>query len=262
VLVKRFGYSLWIFILFLSLRVSGQLVQISGGIFKMGCNSCENDEKPEHEVTVSDFKMDSHEITDLQYDSCVQSGRCSPAHYEDSLCMIWDGKSFKKLIIQKSLRKPGFPVTCVTWHQAQAYCRSRGMKLPTEAQWEYAARGGAGNLYSWGNEPPTTDKCSYLESGGIQTVGKYKPNSFGLYDMTGNVWEWTADYYESEYYKYSESSNPSGPAAGLYRVIRGGGWYSTSAQLGASNRLWFSPDVPEASIGFRCVKSSPSATNR
>jgi formylglycine-generating enzyme required for sulfatase activity len=239
-------------ILILVIGASSQRIPLSEGSFVMGDNSGESDELPEHEVTLSSYKIDQHEITYAQYDSCVQSGKCTKAHYDDNSCLVWNGQRFQKTIVPLGYRDPSYPVVCVSWHQAQTFCRSKGMKLPTEAQWEYAARAGERNRYSWGNAAPTNERCP-MANNGPESIGSYQPNKWGLYDMTGNVWEWTIDFYEKGYYSISETQNPTGPGAGLYRVIRGGGWYSGAPQLKISNRHWFSPDFSEASLGFRCA---------
>jgi len=125
------------------------------------------------------------------------------------------------------------------------------MRLPTEAQWEYAALGGGEGRYSWGNASPDGNRCALSAP---QPVGSFAPNGYGLYDMTGNVWEWTADFYAADGYENSDDADPKGPDAGYYRVVRGGGWYSGPGELRVRNRHWFSANGAEASVGFRCVK--------
>lgn len=220
----------------------------------MGSNAVgsEADEQPEHEIILSPFQIGRYEISVSQYDSCVRSGACTPAHYDDGKCLTWSGRGFKKVTVPQSFRKSNYPVVCVTWHQAAAYCRSKGMKLPGEAQWEYAARAGSKNKYSWGDAAPSTDRCASDKK--PEEIGNYEPNRWGLYDMTGNVWEWTNDYYDKDYYSSKEIQNPSGPDVGFYRVVRGGGYYSGPSQLRISNRHWFSPDFAELSLGFRCAR--------
>lgn len=220
----------------------------------MGSENGEADEKPEHLVTLSTFKINRFEITEAQYDSCVKAKRCTPAHYDDEKCIAWNGKSFKKVIVPDQYRDPGLPVQCVTWYQAQSYCKWKKMHLPSEAQWEYAATGGKKVNYSWGNSAPDMKKCSYAPLSSPSRTGSYAPNCWGLHDMTGNAWEWTADNYDKSYYSYSETKDPAGPQTSLYKVIRGGGWYSGPSQLRVTNRHWFSPDFAEASIGFRCAQ--------
>lgn len=231
-----------------------QTVTVPAGTFVMGDKNGESDERLEHPVTLSSFKIDRFEVTEAQYDSCVKAGHCTPAHYDDGKCLIWNGKVFQKTRVPSQYRNPGYPVQCVTWYQAQTYCRWKKMKLPTEAQWEYAAGCGSKSIYSWGNSTPDKNKCVFAGNGGPGQTGRCVANKCGLYDMTGNAWEWTGDNYEKDYYSYSEEKNPAGPPTSLYKVIRGGGWYSGPMQLRITNRHWFSPDFAEASIGFRCVQ--------
>ncbi|MDO5576680.1 MAG: formylglycine-generating enzyme family protein [Fibrobacter sp.] len=226
--------------------------QIPGGKFTMGSSAGEPDEKPEHEVTISSFTLDDNLVTEEQYETCVASGKCTPANYNN--CLVWSRGKFTPVSVPSAYRNPKFPVVCVSWYQAQAYCRFKGKKLPTEAQWEYASKAGKNTVYSWGNTPPSAANCSFLQKGKPQPVGSYLPNGWGLYDMTGNAWEWVSDFYERDYYSFSEKENPRGPGAGLYRVVRGGGWYSGAGQLKVTNRHWFSPAYPEVSVGFRCAK--------
>jgi iron(II)-dependent oxidoreductase len=108
--------------------------------------------------------------------------------------------------------------------------------------------------YAWGNEPPDASRCAQPRETHPKKTGSFPPNPWGLYDMTGNVWEWTGDHYQPDYYESSEPDDPRGPEVGQYRVIRGGGWYSTGLQLRIKNRLWFDPNYGEISIGFRCAK--------
>lgn len=246
-----------VYFVFFAIHTQGQQVFIPGGQFTMGCLSgCESDEIPSHTVEISAFYIDKYEITNSQYDSCVAKGRCTPAHYNDGACLMWNGSSFKKVKVPDEFQKPQFPVACVSWRQADAFCSWKGMKLPTEAQWEYAASGVDKKTYSWGNESPSQAKCRMAGQNFSTKIGSYPPNAKGLFDMTGNVWEWVSDYYSADYYTNSPSRNPKGPEVGLYKVLRGGGWYSTANQLRIANRHWFSPDFQEISVGFRCVKDA------
>lgn len=248
-------FLLWQFlVLIMFSQLYSQYISLSEGTYVMGNSGddAEEDEKPEHEVSLSAFKLGKYEVSVAQYDSCVRSGACTPAHYDDGKCLAWNGSRFVSVTIPESYRSPDKPVVCVTWHQAAAYCRSKGLRLPSEAQWEYAARAGTLNRYSWGNSSPSKENCAFNDQ--LKNAGSYEPNNWGFHDMTGNAWEWTRDYYDKDYYSMSQNKDPSGPDAGFYRVIRGGGFYSGPAQLRISNRHWFSPDYAEISVGFRCAR--------
>jgi formylglycine-generating enzyme required for sulfatase activity len=225
--------------------IGAQIREIPGGKFAMGSMDGDEDEAPARTVTLSPYSILAYEVTEAQYDSCVADGRCAPAHYNDGTCRAWNGSRFIKVIIPPSARGPDFPVVCVTWHQALQYCRVRGMTLPTEAQWEHAARGGT--------KQGAPNRCVISRTAGPRKIGSCAPNGWGVYDMIGNAWEWVNDWYDPLAYGYESATNPAGPPAGLYRVIRGGGWYSTAARATVTNRQWFSPDFAEVSIGFRCA---------
>jgi len=229
-----------------------ETVAVPAGTFNRGSADGEPDEAPVRAVEMSGFAMTRREVTEAQYRRCVDAGKCAPAHYDDGRCLIWSGRGFRHITVPAQLRGDNLPVVCVTWQEARAYCASVGMRLPTEAQWEYAALGGAKSArYSWGGAAPDGSRCGLAAP---KPVGSFPPNGYGLHDMTGNVWEWTADFYVADYYANSETVNPKGPDAGYYRVIRGGGWYSGPAELRVQNRHWFSANSAEASVGFRCVK--------
>lgn len=231
-----------------------QMVTIPGGSFQMGSSRGEIDETPVHTVRLSEFRMDQYEVTKAEYDSCVADGACTRAHYSDGRCIMWTSSGPEKVRVPKHLISPGFPVVCVDWYQARQYCRYKKKRLPTEAEWEFAALGGGDRTYSWGDEPPGAERCPSAPRSSPVKPGRYAPNGYGLYDMTGNVWEWTSDRYAKDYYSESDTVNPEGPSVGRYRVIRGGGWYSGAQQLRVRNRQWFAPEYGEVSVGIRCVE--------
>ncbi len=246
----RPGSSILYFILLLTVGITfAQTAAIPGGNFSMGKNDGPADEQPVHEVSLTPFSMHRFEVSEAAYDSCVQSGRCTPAHYDDSTCRAWNGKRFVKVKVPLSARNRAYPVVCVTWQQARHYCRTRGMELPTEAQWEYAARAEGTAV------PGAQTVVSAIAGRKVhpETVGSGTPNGWGLHDMLGNAWEWINDYYDADAYAFSEPGSPRGPDAGIYRVIRGGGWYSSRRSLSVTDRHWYSPGYSEVSIGFRCV---------
>jgi len=148
------------------------------------------------------------------------------------------------------------PVDQVNWFEAKGYCAKLGKRLPTEAEWEKAARGGKQTLYFWGdNMDPAYSWFDDNSDGHTHLVGKRKPNAYGLYDTSGNVWEWVADWYDKTYYERSPAKNPQGPETGEERGLRGGSWYSGSRHLTAATRYWSAPHVRNSNFGFRCAAS-------
>jgi len=227
---------------------------VPAGSFTMGCvasdTGCDGDEKPAHRVTLSrGFWMKTTEVTVGEYRVFAQAtGRGMPS-------------------------SPGFsqsddhPVVKVDWNDAEAYCRWAGGRLPSEAEWEYAARGGReGLIYPWGNgishENANYGKdecCGGLAQGrdrwvNTSPVGSFAPNGFGLYDMAGNVWEWCADWYDESYYASSPSTDPRGPSSGTRRVLRGGSWGNTPWWMRVSYRRRIDPSNRDDHIGFRCLR--------
>ncbi len=194
-----------------------------------------------------------------QYDVCVRAGHCDTDGLDSS----------PKCNLNRHDRQD-HPINCVSWRQANTYCQWANKRLPTEAQWEKAARGNKERTYPWGEEPAS---CRYAvmnegragcNKGGTWPVGsRLKADAgagtgpYGTVDLAGNVWEWTADWYDKEYYTHSPTKNPPGAPKGTFRVIRGGGWlFGNAPTLRASNRDRVSPDTQEATIGFRCVSGS------
>ncbi len=233
---------------------AGEMVAVPAGEFVMGGAGGDLDELPAHTVRLTAFQVDRHEVSFAAYDSCVKRGACTPAHYDDGKCLIMSPPAFRRVRVPPQYRSPDRPVVCVTWSQARSYCRWKGRRLPSEAEWEYAALAGTRNTYAWGNASPSASRCTPVAHMSPRAVGSHQANGWGLYDMTGNVWEWTNDWYAQDYYRHSSADNPRGASVGQYRVVRGGGWYGGAAHLRVRNRGWFQPSSAEVSIGFRCVK--------
>lgn len=209
----------------------GGMVNLPAGSFMMGSNV--SGEKPARRVSVAGFAMDVTEVTAGAYTACVRAGRCSAAGTGRS-CNY--GKS----------DKDNHPINCVDWDQATAYCGSVGKRLPTEEEWEYAARGTDGRRYPWGDEEPGARACwNQRSAGSTCSVGSYASGVFGLKDMAGNVWEWTAS-------GYSDYGNNRASEA---RVTRGGGWFNAVASsLRSSCRDGHAPSDRGDGLGFRCAR--------
>jgi formylglycine-generating enzyme required for sulfatase activity len=221
------------------------MVLVPAGEFWMGCNEqkdadCFSDEKPGHKVFLKAFYIDKYEATQADYDRCVAAGGCK-------VNQKWE-----------NLYGASQPVVKVAWDDANSYCRWAGKKLPTEAQWEKAARGTDGRIYPWGNQSPTCDLAVYsgcTETGTLAVGSKPAGASpYGALDMAGNAWEWVADWYDENYYAHSPANDPAGPASGTYKVLRGGGWIDDAGGTRASLRsMDFRGDLG-ISFGFRCAK--------
>jgi formylglycine-generating enzyme required for sulfatase activity len=198
-------------------------------------------EFPQHEVTLSSFWIDRTEVTNTMYENCVADGACQASSYADD----------------SNFNEADYPVVGVSWNDADTYCAWVGGQLPTEAQWEYAARGDDGRLYPWGNELPTCDLAQFSGCGSLTVpVGSFSPAGdswVGAADMAGNVWEWVADWYDSDYYEISPADNPTGPASGDYKVLRGGSWNRNPIYLRVATRVNADPDLRPGNFGFRCA---------
>jgi formylglycine-generating enzyme required for sulfatase activity len=222
-----------------------EMVLVPEGKFTMGSNSGEADEKPPHEVFLDAFHIDKYEVTNAFYKVCVEAGVCQqPAtdRYNNS-------------------QYAQHPVVYVDWNMAKEYCEWRGARLPTEAEWEKAARGTDGRTYPWGEGID----CSYANYddgtkscvGDTTPVGKYPKgvSPYGAYDMAGNLREWVADWYDPNYYSSSPDTNPPGPANGDSRVWRGGSWVSGVGDLRSADRVRSLPTRASSDLGFRCSRS-------
>jgi formylglycine-generating enzyme len=213
------------------------MVLVPGGKYFMGATDGDPDEAPVHEVYVDSFYIDVQEITVGQYKTFMEAtGHKKPDYW------------------QPELDRPNDPVAGVSWYDANAYAEWAGKRLPTEAEWGYASRGGSmKGKYPWGDTPVIS--YANFKSFGILPVKSLKPNGYGIYDMIGNVWEWCSDWYDGEYYHVKTDKNPKGPMIGTYKVLRGGAWYCDEKEVRLSNRFFALPDNRSYNIGFRCVKS-------
>ena len=267
-------------------KVSDEMVYIRGGSFRMGTDDGFAFEGPAHAVAVEPFWIDKHEVTVRQFAEFVRSSNYVTEAERFGWSVTFDvGAGEWKPVEGADWRHPegpgsttveSEPVTQISYNDATAYAKWAGKRLPTEAEWEYAARGGLeGEKYAWSNELRPNGRylanwwqgvfpqANTAEDGyaGRAPVGRFAPNGYGLYDMAGNVWEWCSDWFDEGYYRASPRSNPAGPPRGAERVIRGGSWmcsenYCQGYRVAA--RSHSSAESAMNNLGFRCVRSARS----
>jgi serine/threonine-protein kinase len=235
-------------------------VLVPAGVFAMGSADGDEDERPVRAIRLDAFAIDRHEVSNAQYALCVGEGACRPPSVAGSETRLgyFDDPQYA-----------GYPVLGVTWDDASRYCEWRGARLPTEAEWEKAARGTDERTYPWGDEfdPARLNYCdgncplpwadidhddAFLDTAPVDAFGA-GASPYGALNMAGNVWEWVADRYAADAYASSQDENPRGPPAGEQRVTRGGGIFNDAAAARTTSRRRFSPDVPSTSVGFRCA---------
>ncbi|MCL3780755.1 formylglycine-generating enzyme family protein [Prolixibacteraceae bacterium JC049] len=240
-----------------------EMVLVPAGEFIMGCNPgkypeyCAERSRPEHKVYVDAFWIDKYKVTFKRYNKCVADKKCTKL-YEGAACnsgMTWNANH---------------PVNCVNFLQAKAFCESIGRRLPTEAEWEKAARGTDGRLFPWGNELASCDYAIMNQKVGNNKIGPgcgrgttmpvgSRPKGvspYGAMDMAGNLFEWTSDWYDAKYFEKSPYKNPKGPATGTKRVLKGSSWLMRTSEGVVSNgRSGYSELGQGYVVGFRCAKS-------
>ena len=234
--------------------INRSTVSIPAGSFVMGSTNGQGnaDEHPQHVVEVKAFRIDRHEVTNAHYAACVAAGACKVPSLRSSR---WRKEYYGTSTFAD------YPVIFVGWSQAASFCRWAGGSLPTEAQWEKAARGPSPAIqtYPWGNQKPD---CRRANMGGKHScvgdtdrIGRRLAGQspYGVHDMAGNVWEWTADWYNATYYRVSPKANPRGPAKGRLKVMRGGCWLSGADSLRVSCRKAELPSAWAYNVGFRCA---------
>ena len=222
-----------------SLFSSVEMAFIPSGTFLMGSDRGLADERPPHRISINTFYLDRYEVTHIAFQEFL----------------VTQGK--KK---RADLKDPDHPATMVSWTEASAYCRAQGKRLPTEAEWEYAARGDQNRAYPWGKATPS------LALARFQTRGTLPADSLpagatpdGVHHLAGNVAEWVQDWYDPGYYAASPAANPTGPPAGDYRVARGGSWNQLADEIRPTARAYHNPDKGTGDIGFRCASDAPPA---
>jgi iron(II)-dependent oxidoreductase len=236
-------------------------VSIPGGHFWQGCEDsvdlgCRSDERPGHSVALRRFEIDRSEVTVSAYGACVSAGVCSAPETRGQ------GRDAPECNWGLAGREQ-HPINCVSWYQAQIYCEWVRMRLPTESEWELAARGMDRRLYPWGNEAVSCNRAIYSDPRAgcrettTQPVGQRADGAspWGVMDLAGNVEEWTADRYDADYYAVASEENPMGPPDGEERVVRGGGFDDGSEDLRASRREGELPWEQDDDLGFRCARS-------
>ena len=273
------------------------MVTVQGGSFDMGSNNVNSDETPLHKVTISSFKMSKCEVTVAEFAAFINAtGYRTDAEKSDSSMVFCGGVNSWKQTGSVTWRDDeeghrrnnkdwNKPVVHVSWNDAIAYCQwlshqtGKTCRLPTEAEWEYAAGNGSKHTtYSWGNYAPgKNDRVANVRDETIHPkygrwedpkftgyndgyffaapVGSYAPNDFGLYDMSGNVWEWCNDLYDQNYYATSPVTDPQGASKSDYHVIRGGGWRNDQNGCRVAFRGNRLPNSHRGSVGFRVASS-------
>ena len=253
---------------------------VPSGYFTMGSATGSQDEQPAHQVYLDAYWIDRYEVTNRQFRQFVAESGYQTTAEKEGWSHVWTGYNTWTKKAGANWQHPAgpestiqglddHPVVAVSWYDAQAYCQWAGGRLPTEAEWEKAARGAEGNIWPWGNswqcQTGNYDDETVLDSntsgcydGFARTapVGAFAGgvSPYGLYDMAGNVSEWVSDWYDPNYYAVSPQINPPGPAAGSERVLRSGGWF-TARRLHAAARRQAVPTERAETIGFRCALS-------
>jgi formylglycine-generating enzyme required for sulfatase activity len=220
-----------------------EMLLIPRGEFTMGSNAGGPNETPAHAVYLDNYYIDKFEVTNALYKICEDEGTCLPPI---------------QTIDYRNPATAQHPVVFIDWNYASAYCQWRGARLPTEAEWEKAARGSDGRTYPWGEQinEDYANYDKYVAGGKTTPVGQYESGKsvYGAYDMSGNVWEWVEDWYDVGYYAVSPSSGPSGPRTGEYRVVRGGAFDRGAEMVRGFTRTWLEPTDTNSSVGFRCAR--------
>jgi len=235
---------------------STDMVAIDGGLVWVGTDNDTYSDAPIKQVVIPTFRIDAFEVTNSQFADCVSAGKCPEPGIKgfDQIPDYYESDTYADA-----------PVAYVTWYQAGAYCAWQGKRLPTELEWEAAARGADGNIYPWGDAEPTCDYAHYGECNQVREAGtgpmavgslEMGATEGGVYDLAGNMAEWTADWYDDDLYnKFVDGEMPIRPEAGRSKVIRGGSWYCEADRMLSFKREAFPPVYRAGNVGFRCAES-------
>ncbi len=238
------------------------MVYIPAGTFPMGVPKAARDggvdERPNHDVYVDAFYMDKYEVTNGRYLQFVtETGHRTPQHPSDPSKGLWKGNMMPESVTD-------LPVINVDWSDADTYCQWAGKRLPTEAEWEKAAKGPNDWRFPWGDVEPTMEHANFNQvwrgEATLVQVGIYEKGKspYGVYDVAGNVWEWVADWYDPEYYQKSPERNPQGPETGTHKSVRSSGWQGETPQVRIFTRIKSLPTDRNHSTGFRCAQDVSS----
>ncbi len=216
------------------------------------------DEWPAHRVHLDSFDIDVHQVSNRCYKGFMEAGGYAESRYWSPEGWAWRVReriTQSAFWAEPAFQVPHHPVVGVSWYEADAYCRWLGGRLPTEAEWEKAARGPHGRRYPWGAEWATQRANGDTATGGITPVGSYPEgvSPYGAHDMAGNVWEWVRDWYGKHSYREARRSNPQGPSRGEGRVLRGGSWNFPPRHLRTAARTHLPPETRIRYLGFRCA---------
>ncbi len=236
------------------------MVLVPAGPFPMGVPPGDRDggrdEYPRHEVHLDAYYIDTFEVTNGRYLEFVKATHHRvPQNAKNPTRNLWQGEAISDSLADR-------PVVNVDWADAEAYCKWVGKRLPTEAEWEKAAKGNHDWRFPWGSVEPTAKHLNYnqkwIGEKTLMPVGSYEAGKspYGLYDMAGNVWEWVNDWYDAKYYETSPAKNPKGPETGTKRVLRGSGWQNETPTVRIFTRVDSDPTVRNESTGFRCAKDA------
>lgn len=265
--------------------VPPEMVLIPAGSFLMGSDDGETNERPVHRVHLDTFYLDKYQVTVAKFKAFAEATGYKTDAEKEGWSYAWTGKRWEKkerIFWRRNAKgeiiepeEMDHPVIHVSWNDANTYAQWAGKRLPTEAEWEYAARcGKKGYKYSWGDGVPAGKTGGNIADESLKRVfkdweiwdgfddgfvftapvGAFEPNEFGLYDMTGNVWEWCQDWYDGNYYKDSPARNPVGPTKGSLRVLRGSSWYSNPSLVRCAMREGDNSVYRSSYIGFRCAQ--------